>query len=163
MNIYAIAAVDSKWNIGCRGKLLVSIPGDMKFFREKTMGNTVIMGRVTLESFPDGKPLKGRNNVVITGNRDLEVKGADIAHDPESALKIAGTYGKDIYVIGGEQIYRQLLPYCSKAYITKIEYEYEADAVFPDLDNDPEWEIEETGEEQSCFDLIYRFVTYRRK
>ena len=160
--IYAIAAVDRNWGIGNKEKLLTSIPGDMKFFRQKTTGATVIMGRVTLESFPDMKPLRNRNNIVLTNNAEYVCEGADVVRTVEEALEKAESYKDPVYIIGGESIYRQFLPYCTCAYITKIDYSYEADAHFPDLDADPEWELTEEGEEQSCFDLLYSFNTYRR-
>ncbi len=161
-DIYAIAAVDKNWGIGNKGKLLTSIPGDMKFFRQKTMGSTIIMGRVTLESFPEMKPLKNRNNIVITRNEDYKCEGADVVHTVNDALEKAESYGDPVFIIGGESIYREFLPYCTGAYITKIDYSYEADAHFPDLDADPEWEIFEEGEELSYFDLLYSFNTYKR-
>ena len=162
MDICAIAAVDRNWGIGNKGKLLTSIPGDMKFFRQKTLGSTIIMGRVTLESFPEMKPLKNRNNIVLTGNENYSCNGADIVHTVEEALEKAASYDAPVFIIGGETVYREFLPYCSLAYITKIDYEYEADAHFPDLDADPEWELADEGDELSCFDLLYNFNTYRR-
>jgi dihydrofolate reductase len=158
-----IAAVDSKFGIGRDNKLLVSIPEDMKFFRSTTMDKTVILGRRTLESFPNGAPLKRRRNIVLT-RKDIEIPGAEVAHSVEEALELVKNEDPDnVFVIGGESIYRAFLPYCSRAYLTKIDYAYEADAFFPDLDADPEWEVEEESEEKTCFDLCYSFVTYKRK
>ncbi len=158
-----IAAVDSKFGIGRDNKLLVSIPEDMKFFRSTTMDKTVILGRKTLESFPNGAPLKRRRNIVLT-RKDIEIPGAEVAHSVEEALELVKNEDPDnVFVIGGETVYRAFLPYCSRAYLTKIDYTYEADAFFPNLDEDPEWEIEEESEEKTCFDLCYAFVTYRRK
>lgn len=159
-----IAAVDKNWGIGRKGKLLVSIPQDMKLFRNETMGHVIVMGRKTLESFPGQKPLPGRTNVVLTRDASYEVKGAVVVHS-ESELQevLAGYESDDIYVIGGEQIYRLLLPLCDTAHITKIDHAYEADAFFPNLDNDPAWEISAASEEQTYFDLEYRFLCYRRK
>lgn len=158
-----IAAVDSKFGIGRNNRLLVSIPEDMKYFRSTTMGKTVIMGRKTLESFPNGAPLKRRRNIVLT-RKNTEIPGAEIAHSVEEALELVKNEDPDnVFVIGGESVYRAFLPYCSRAYLTKIDYAYEADAHFPNLDNDPEWEIEAESEEKTCFDLCYAFVTYKRK
>lgn len=108
MNI--IVAVDKNWAIGCNNKLLVSIPSDMKFFRETTTGNVVVMGRKTLESFPNGMPLKNRTNIVLTGNRDYQVKGAIVVHSMEELLEELKKYNSEqIYVIGGDSVYRQML------------------------------------------------------
>ena len=129
-----IVAVDSNWGIGKDNKLLVSIPADMKFFRTTTSGKVVIMGRKTLESFPNGLPLKNRVNIVITGNKDYKVKDGVVVHSVEEALQEAGKYpSEDVYVIGGDSIYRQMLPYCSKAHVTKIDFAYQADTFFPNL------------------------------
>ena len=159
-----IVAVDSNWGIGKDNKLLVRIPADMKFFRTTTSGKVVIMGRKTLESFPNGLPLKNRINIVITGNKDYKVKGAVVVHSIEEALREAGKYpSEDVYVIGGDSIYRQMLPYCTKAHVTKIDFAYQADTFFPDLDQMEEWKVTEESEEQTYFDLEYTFVTYERK
>lgn len=159
-----IVAVDSNWGIGKDNKLLVSIPADMKFFRTTTTGKVVIMGRKTLESFPNGLPLKNRVNIVITRNKDYKVKDAAVVHSIEEALREAGKYpSEDVYVIGGESIYREMLPYCRKAHVTKVDYAYEADTFFPNLDETGEWEITQDSGEQTYFDLEYAFVTYERK
>ena len=159
-----IVAVDNRWAIGYKGKLLNSIPEDMKFFRETTTGKVVIMGRKTLESFPNGLPLKKRVNIVITRDKNFFVKDAVIVHSVEEALKEAEKYAsEDIYVIGGESIYRQMLPYCDVAHVTKMDYVYQADTYFPNLDEDPEWEIAADSEEKTYFDLEYRFLMYVRK
>ena len=158
-----IAAVDSNWAIGNKNRLLTSIPADMKFFRETTSGHVVVMGRKTLESFPNGLPLKNRTNIVLTANRSYAVKDAVIVHSEEELLEELKKYeGQEIFVIGGESIYRMLEPYCDTAYITKIDHEYEADAFFPNLDRMPEWKMTKESEEQTCFDLEYAFTTYER-
>lgn len=168
MNMKVIAAVDAKWGIGYRGKLLVSIPADMRFFRDTTTGHTVVMGRKTLESFPGSKPLPHRNNIVLTSRADSVSQAQNLKtvaglKELSELLASDPAYSEgDIYCIGGESVYRLLLPYCDTAYITKIDHVYEADAHFPDLDADPEWRIESESEEQTYFDLTYSFVTYRR-
>ena len=135
-----IAAVDKNWAIGRNNKLLVSIPDDMKFFRETTTGKVVVMGRKTLESFPGKKPLKNRVNIVLTGDRSYQADGAVIVHDMEELHEELKKYpSEDIYVIGGESIYKQLLDECDVAHITKIDFAYEADAWFPNLDEKEEW------------------------
>ena len=158
-----IVAVDKNWAIGCGNKLLVSIPQDMKFFRETTMGKVVVMGRKTLESFPGGQPLKKRTNIVITRDKNYNVKDAIVVHSVEEALEELKKYNEeDIYVIGGESIYRQMLPYCKVAHVTKIDHAYEADTYFPNLDEMNEWEITGVSDEQTYFNLEYEFVRYER-
>ena len=160
----AIAAVDRNWSIGRDGKLLVSIPADMEYFKSMTMGKTVIMGRKTLESFPGGRPLRGRNNIVLSGNPDLTVPGATVVHSPEEAAEaVSGLPEEDVCVIGGQAVYEAMLPWTNTAYITRIDYIYDADTRFPDLDADEEWELAREGEEQTYFDIIYEFDVYRRK
>ena len=158
-----IVAVDKNWGIGKGNKLLVSIPSDMKFFRETTSGKVVVMGRKTLESFPNGLPLKNRTNIVLTKRPDYLVKDAIVLHTVEEVLKELKKYeSDDIYIIGGESIYRQFLPYCNTAHVTKINHAYEADVYFPDLDAMDEWEITADSEEQTYFDLEYYFYKYER-
>lgn len=158
-----IAAVDKNWAIGCKNKLLVSIPADMKFFRETTIGKVVVMGRKTLESFPNGMPLKKRTNIVLTHDKTYKVPDAILVHSMEELHEELKKYpSEDIYVIGGETIYKQLLEECDVAHITKIDYEFEADAYFPNLDELPEWKITQDSEEQTYFDLEYYFYKYER-
>lgn len=160
----AIAAVDANWAIGNKNRLLTSIPADMKFFREKTMGHVVVMGRKTLESFPNGLPLKNRVNIVLTANRSYKVKDAVIVHTKEELLEELKKYdSNELYVIGGGSIYEMLIPYCDTAYITKIDHVYAADTYFPNLDQMDDWEMTEVSEEQTCFDLEYVFAKYERK
>lgn len=158
-----IVAVDKNWAIGKGNQLLVSIPQDMKFFRETTIGKVVVMGRKTLETFPGGQPLKKRVNIVITRDKDYKVNDAIIVHSVEEALEELKKYNEeDIYVIGGESIYRQMLPYCNLAHVTKINHAYEADTYFPNLDEMDDWEVTGVSEEQTYFDLEYEFVRYER-
>lgn len=158
-----IVAVDSNWAIGKNNKLLVSIPADMRFFKEQTMGKVVIMGRATLESFPGGKPLKGRVNIVVTRDPRYYAPDAVIVHSVEEAAAVASRYpADDVYVIGGASIYRQFLPLCDTAYVTKIDYAYDADTYFPNLDDAPDWELTEESDEQTYYDLTYAFTTYNR-
>ena len=159
-----IAAVDKNWAIGRNNKLLVSIPDDMKFFRETTTGKVVVMGRKTLESFPGKKPLKNRVNIVLTSDNSYQVDGAVIVHDMDELHEELKKYdSQDIYVIGGESIYRQRLDECDVAHITKIDFSYEADAWFPNLDEKEEWVVTADSEEQTYFDLEYYFYKYEKK
>jgi dihydrofolate reductase len=159
-----IAAVDSNWAIGKNNDLLVRIPLDQKFFREMTTGKVVVMGRKTLESFPNGLPLKNRTNIVLTGNPDYKVKDAIIVHSMDELHEELKKYpSEDIYVIGGEKVYAQLLDECDMAHITKINYAYDADAYFPNLDEKPEWVLTGDSEEQTYFDLEFFFLRYEKK
>ena len=159
-----IVAADKNWGIGKDNKLLVSIPADMKLFRQETTGKVVVMGRKTLESFPNGLPLKNRTNIVLTRNENYDGKGALVLHTIEDVLEEIGKYPSDqVYCIGGDSIYRQFLPYCNVAHVTKINFAYEADSFFPNLDEMPEWEVTARSEEQTYFDLEYEFVKYEKK
>lgn len=161
MNI--IVAVDKNWAIGKDNKLLVSIPADMKMFRQETTGKVVVMGRKTLESFPNGLPLKNRTNIVLTGNKDYNVKDAIIVHTVEELLEEIKKYpSEEVYCIGGDSVYKQLLPYCDTAHVTKIDFAYEADSYFPNLDEMPEWKVTVESDEQTYFDLEYSFMKYER-
>ena len=160
----AILSADRNWGIGNGNKLLVSIPSDMKFFRQTTTGKVVVMGRKTLESFPNGQPLKNRINIVLTGNKDYTAKGAVIVHSQEELLDTLKQYDtEDIYIIGGESVYRMMLPYCDTVFVTKIDRTFQADTFFPNLDEMEEWEMTEEGEEQTCFDLEFCFTRYERR
>ncbi|MCD7981666.1 MAG: dihydrofolate reductase [Clostridiales bacterium] len=159
-----IAAVDRNWAIGLKNRLLVQIPADMKFFRETTTGKVVVMGRKTLESFPNQRPLPNRVNLVLTRDPSYAVKGAVVVHTMDELHEELEKYPSgDIYVIGGESIYRQLIDECDVAHITKINYAYEADAYFPNLDERPEWRITADSEEQTYFDLEYFFYKYEKR
>ena len=158
-----IAAVDRNWAIGYENKLLVSIPADMKFFRQETMGKVVVMGRKTLESFPGGQPLPKRTNIVMTTNPYYEAKGVTVCHSMEELRDaLQGYESEEIYVIGGGRIYQTLLPYCDTVHITKIDHAYLADTWFPNLDTDPDWHITADSDEQTYFDLEFRFLKYER-
>lgn len=157
-----IVAVDKSWGIGKDNHLLVSIPQDMKFFRETTANNVVIMGRKTLESLPGGKPLPKRINIVISSDMDYVVTGAIVVHSINQAIAEAKKYNdKKIFVIGGASIYRQMLPYCDFAYVSKIEHEFDADTYFPNLDEMENWEIESVSEKYEYENMSFCFVKYK--
>lgn len=160
----AIVAADKNWGIGYKNKLLISIPSYMKFFRQTTMNHVVVMGRKTLESFPNGLPLAKRTNIVLTRDQDYKVKGAILVHSEEELLEELKKYEEDdIFVIGGGSVYEMMLPYCNTVYVTKIDFAYQADTYFPNLDEMPEWEMTEESEEQTCFDIEFAFTKYERK
>ncbi|MDD6194667.1 MAG: dihydrofolate reductase [Lachnospiraceae bacterium] len=161
MNI--IASADQNWAIGKDNQLLIRIPEDMKRFRQMTTGNVVVMGRKTLESFPNQAPLKDRVNIVMTRNMDYQPKGVTVVHSVEELQKELEAYDtNDVYVIGGDSIYKQLLDLCDTAHITKIDYAYAADSYFPNLEERDDWKMVEESEEQTYFDVIYTYQTYKR-
>lgn len=161
MNI--IVAVDKNWGIGYKNKLLISIPDDMKFFRTTTTDKVVIMGKNTLLSFPNGRPLKNRVNIVITRDKSFKCEGAIVVHSIEEAIEETKKYNsEDVYIIGGGSIYEQMLDYADTAYVTYIDYAYQADTRFPNLDERSEWKLAEESEEQTYFDVEYYFRKYTR-
>ena len=158
-----IVNVDKNWAIGLGSKLLVRIPQDMKYFRSMTTGHVVVMGRKTLESFPESKPLPNRVNIVLTRDQGYQAPGALVVHSMEALKEELKKYPEEeIFVIGGGQIYRELLPLCDKAYVTKVDRAFDADVYFPDLDQDPQWKMTKVSEEQTYFDLEYVFAVYER-
>ena len=160
----AILAADKNWGIGYNNHLLVSIPSDMKFFRQTTTGKVVVMGRKTLESFPNGMPLKNRTNIVLSGNQNYQVKDAVVVHSEDELMEELEKYDTDdIFVIGGESVYRMMLPHCDTVYVTKIDRAFQADTFFQDLDEMDEWVMTEESEEQTCFDLEFCFTKYERR
>lgn len=162
MNI--LVAVDRHWAIGNKGQLLVTIPQDQKMFREETMGKVLVMGRKTLESFPGGQPLYGRTNIVLTADQDYRANGAIICHSIEAVFQELERYpSEDVFIIGGQSIYEQFLPYCDVAHVTSLDFTYSADTYFPNLDEAPEWEVVVESEEHTYFDLCYQFKMYKKK
>lgn len=159
-----IVCVDKNWAIGINNQLLVQIPEDMKFFRGTTMGKVVVMGRKTLESFPNQMPLPRRTNIVLTSDTSYIKKDAIVVHSQDELMEELKKYDNDdIYVIGGESIYRMMLPYCNTAHITKVDFSFAADTYFPNLDELKEWVITADSEEQTYFNLEYTFLKYEKK
>ena len=157
-----IAATDKNWAIGKDNKLLVSIPQDMKFFRETTTGKIVVMGRKTLESFPGGQPLKGRVNIVLSSKEAKE--GTVGAKSLDALLQLLKGYPEDeVFVIGGESVYRALLPYCSEVYVTKVAADGKADTFVPNLDEEEAFVLAEEGEPVEDNGYTLRFCTYKNK
>ncbi len=158
-----IVAVDENWAIGNKGELLVRIPNDQKMFRMETTGKVVVLGRKTMDTFPQKKPLPNRTNIILTRNPGYQVKDATVVHSVEELLEELKQYPtEDIYIIGGDSIYKQMLPYCDVAHVTWIEHAYEADSYFPNLDADPEWRMTEESDELTYFDIAYYFRKYER-
>ena len=162
MNI--IVAVDKNWAIGKDNKLLIQIPEDQRFFRNETINKVVVMGRKTLESLPGGKPLKDRTNIVISSNKNYKPQGVIVVHSIEEALEELKKYNsEDIYIMGGQTIYQQFLDYCQIAHVTKVNYSYDADTYFPNLDNKKEWVVEGYSDEHTYHDISYEFYKYVNK
>ena len=156
-----IVAVYEDWGIGRDGTQPVALSADRKFFRETTRGAMVIVGRRTIEDFPGKKPLPGRVNVALTRS-DGEIPGFTVCHSPEEALELAKT-AETCFVIGGGSIYRQMLPYCDAAFVTKVGCNPSSDTYFPNLDADENWYLAETlqsGEENG---ILYEMLLYKRK
>lgn len=159
-----IVAVDKNWAIGNGTKLLVRIPEDQKFFRETTMGHVVVLGRKTLAEFPGGLPLKGRTNIIVTRDKNFTAKDAIIVHSEEELKEELKKYDSDdIFIIGGESIYDMMYEYCDTAHVTKIDYTYQADKYFPNLDEIESWQIIADSEEYTYFDLEYYFYQYKNQ
>ena len=159
-----IVAVDEKWGIGKDGDLLKSIPEDMKFFREKTKRAILVMGYNTLLSFPNSKPLPGRLNIVLADKNGLLIPGAVVCdYMVKLAALITNFRSDDVYVIGGGSMYRQLLPFCDTAYITKMRFDGGADTFIPNIDELSAWTIESESDIRECDGIKYSFVTYRNR
>lgn len=158
----AIVVVDQNWAIGCNGDLLFSLPTDMKRFRSLTIDGTVILGRKTLDSFPGGRPLPKRRNIVITRNVDFDREGCEIVSGTAAALEAAAdTEADKLWVIGGGSVYTALLPKCKRVYLTKVDaVAEEADTFFPNLDKLPGWEIEAVSDPVEENGVTYRFIDY---
>ena len=157
----AIVAVYDDWGIGKNGTQPIALSTDRKFFRETTRGAMVIVGRRTIDDFPGKKPLPGRVNVALTRS-DMEIPGFTVCHSPEEAAELAKSADKAM-VIGGGTVYRQMLPLCDRAYITKVHVTPESDTYFPNLDEAEDWELSEilqSGEEDGIF---YEMCLYKRK
>ena len=179
--IVAIVSVDKNWGIGNAGKLLAHLPGDMKFFKEKTFGNIVLMGRKTFESLPEAKPLPGRLNVVVTRNEEYaealsSVEGILTAKSVENAIEMLkadeenmldkeGTSEedmRDLFVIGGGEIYMQCLPFVDSCLVTKFDAVFEADTFFPDIDNDARFKLTKESELVEENGIEYVFTEYSK-
>jgi dihydrofolate reductase len=162
-DLILIASADQNWGLGKNNKLLKRIPEDLKRFSELTVGNIIIVGRKTLESFKDKKPLPGRINVVLTRDESYSCEGAVIVHDLDSLSEAIEDFDGKVYVCGGESLYRQLLRYCSKALITRIDEVFPADAYLVNLDKTEGWIKTFEGEwQESRSGVRFRYADYER-
>lgn len=157
----AIAAVSLNWGIGRAGELLFHIPEDLRRFRALTAGGTVVMGRKTLESLPGGRPLPNRRNIVLTRNAAFTRPGVETAGSAEALFTLLGDQDPDrVWVCGGGEIYRLLLPWCRTCHITRVYDAPESDAFFPDLDRLPRWRLARSEAALAYGDTAYQFVVY---
>ena len=159
----AIVVVDENWNIGKDGGLLVHLSGDLKYFKQRTIGKTIVIGRKTLESFPGAKPLPGRPNLVLTRNPEYHPEGVQIFNSKEQLMQHLSPDTEDVFICGGENIYRQFLDDCDTFYVTKIYDSFPADRSFPNLDEMDGMEVTWQSEEQEEKGIRYQFFEYKRK
>jgi dihydrofolate reductase len=160
----AIVAVDNNWGIGNKGNLLISLPEDQKdVFKRYTIGNTVVLGRKTLDTFPESRPLKGRKNIILSRNADLVIEGALILHSTDELKEYMHRHMEEqLFVIGGEEVYRTLLPLCDEVILTRIDASFQADSFFPNIDNQPDWtETDRTDPITSIKGYHFRIFRYR--
>ncbi|MDR0306999.1 MAG: dihydrofolate reductase [Chitinispirillales bacterium] len=156
-----IAAVSNNWGIGLRGELLFSIPEDMRHFKTLTQNKVVVMGHSTFKSLPNSKALKNRVNIVLSHNINLQIDNAMVYNSVEQLLSaVSGFSSEDIFIIGGQAVYEQLINYCEFAYITKVNTRQDADRYFPKIEEMSNWKIQCRSSEKSYNDLTYTFVTY---
>lgn len=166
-----VVAVDKNWGIGYKGELLARVRADLRYFQSLTKGNVVILGSKTLSTFPGGRVLKDRINIVLSRREDYSPEGAIVVHSIDELLCELKNYENEtIFVIGGANVYSQLLPYCDTAYVTKFNKSFDCDAYFENLDVSPDWELVSIGEEQltnpetdSVSDITFNFCKYERK
>ena len=165
-----IVAVDREWGIGYRGELLATVKEDLAHFRELTVGKTIVYGSSTLRTFPNGRPLKNRINLILSTNPNFKPEGAVVLHSVEELIAYEKAHPEeDIVVVGGASVYKQLMPYCETAYVTRFDASFEKDAYFPNLDENPSWQcisVSETHYSNGATDtedrMPYCFTEYRR-
>lgn len=165
-----VVAVDNNWGIGYKGELLARVKNDLRHFRDLTAGKTVILGSTTLSTFPNGKPLKNRTNIVLSRREDYHPEGAVMARSLHQLGEILKEYNSDdVVVIGGTSVYEQLLRYCDTAYITKFKKTFESDSSFPNLDESEDWTLvsesepmQTDPETDSEPNMEYTFCEYKR-
>ena len=156
-----IVAVYDDWGIGREGTQPVALSADRKYFRQQTAGAAVIVGRRTLGDFPGGRPLPKRVNLVLTRDPQFSAPGAETVHSVGEALERAKAFDRT-FVIGGARVYGQLLPYCQRAYVTKVHVTPESDVFFPNLDENPAWKLVSQTEPETEEGISYQFCVYER-
>lgn len=159
-----IVAVAKNWAIGYQGDLLFNLPDDMSFFKETTINKVVVMGRKTLLSFPNGKPLKNRVNIILTTDRDFKEEGCIVVNSFNELFEELKRYDEeDVFIIGGGKIYNDLFPYCIEAYITKVDAIVNADTFLHNFDEDQDWYLSYASEIHENNGLKFTFNTYKNK
>ena len=166
-----VVAVDKNWGIGYKGELLARVRADLRYFQSLTKGNTVVLGSKTLATFPGGRVLKDRINIVLSRRPDFQPENAIVLDSVDAVLNYANEHpDEEIFIIGGATVYDQFLPYCDTAYVTRFEHQFESDAFFKNLDESDEWKLVYEGEAQvtnpetdSIADMEFKFCTYERK
>ena len=159
-----IVTVDENWAIGKGGDFLTRIPAEQRNTDSLTLGKTIIMGRKTLQALPQGQPLYGRENIILTQDAQFAQKGVTVAHSVEELEELIEEKEQEsIFVYGGESVFKALLPKCDTAYVLYIEKSYDANRFFENLDRSEGWELTEESDEQTYFDITYYFRKYERK
>ncbi|MDD4036634.1 MAG: dihydrofolate reductase [Bacilli bacterium] len=161
MELKLIVAVDNEWGIGLDNQLLYRIPEDMSYFREKTENNIIVMGRKTFESLPKKKPLPNRVNIILTRQDMKREDDVVICHSIDEVVSKITNIEKDVYIIGGAEIYKQLLDYCSKALVTKVNASATKNKYFPNLDELDNWELVKESDNRVYNGIIYKFTEYQ--
>ena len=157
----AIVIADENWGIGQDGRLIYHLPDDLKYFAKMTRGKVMVMGRRTLASFPGGKPLKDRLNIVMSREPGFAPEGVLVARSRETLRALVSGYPPDeVMLIGGENLYRQLLPCCTRAFVTRVRAAAPADRFFPNLDKIPNWRLAECKPEQEQNGLRFAYCVY---
>ena len=159
-----IASADENWGIGYEGKLLCRVPEDIRQFKDKTTGKTVVMGRITLESLPKSKPLPNRVNIILSDNPDFYIEGCLIVHTLNELFgELTHYVDDDVFIIGGASIYHLLLPYCRRAYITRFHKNFSADRHLPNLDTLPNWQKADSSLDQWFEGMRYNYCLYENR
>ena len=161
--IIAIVTADKNWAIGKMGRQVTTIPDDVRYIRSTTTGQSVIMGRKTFESYPVGQIPENRNNIVLSSNPNFKAPGCLVCTSADEAINKAKEKGTDIYVLGGAEVFAEMLPVTDEIQVTAVDYSYDADTYFPDIDKMPEWVMVEESEEQTHFDTVYFLRRYVRR
>lgn len=163
--IRALVTADSNWAIGKSGRPITSIPDDVRYIRQTTTGQTVIIGRKTLETYLVAQIPTDRTNLVMSKDPNYTLGGVEITvcTSIDEALAKAQEAEGEVYVLGGASVYEQFLPYCDEVEVTAVDYSYDADVYFPNLDKLPEWVMIEESEEMTHFDTVYHIRKYRRR
>lgn len=164
-----VVAVDKNWGIGYKGELLARVRADLRNFQSITKGHTVVLGSKTLSTFPGGRTLKDRKNIILSRRPDYQPENAIVMHSVDEVIRYAENSDEEIFVIGGATVYEQLLHCCDTAFVTKFDKSFECDAYFENLDESLEWYLSDVGEEQTTDPetdseegMTFRFCTYKR-